>query len=156
MKKIGELREKENVMLERKIQEDFIKGYDCSQVVLAHFAEKLGVSKETAYKVSACFGGGMMQGDACGAFTGALMTIGLKYGHFNETILLEQKNVMMEKTEEFKKKFYEKYASCNCRELLGYDVSVPEQLQEALSSGRMLSFCPTVVNSVIEALEEVL
>ena len=156
MKKIGELRVKENIMLEKMIQEDFIKGYDCSQVVLAHFAEELGVSKETAYKVSACFGGGMMQGDACGAFIGALMTIGLKYGHFNEATLLVQKDVMMKKTEEFKQKFYEKFSSCNCKELLGYDVSVPEQLDEALSSGRMLEFCPKVVSAVIGTLEEVL
>lgn len=41
-------------------------------------------------------------------------------------------------------------------ELLGYDVSLPEQLEEALSSGRMLDFCPKVVESVIEILEEIL
>ena len=44
----------------------------------------------------------------------------------------------------------------SCKELLGYDVSLPEQLEEALSSGRMLDFCPKVVESVIEMLEEIL
>ena len=65
---------------ESMIREKFIKGYDCSQVVLSYFAERLGITEEMANKVSACFGGGMMHGDTCGAFTGAIMAVGLKYG----------------------------------------------------------------------------
>lgn len=140
----------------QKIQEKFMQGYDCSQVVLAHYAEKLGLSEEMANKVSACFGGGMMQADTCGAFTGALMAIGLKHGHYDEATLLAQKDVMMAKTAEFKKLFFEKFESCNCKDLLGYDVSVPAQLQEAITSGRMITFCPTVVTAVIECLDKVL
>ena len=97
----------------RKIQEKFMQGYDCSQVVLANYAEQLGVSEEVANKVAACFGGGMMQADTCGAFTGALMAIGLKYGHYDEAELMIQKDVMMAKTAEFKKLFFEKFESCN-------------------------------------------
>lgn len=143
-------------MDEKLIQDKFMKGYDCSQVVLAHFAENLGISEEMANKVSACFGGGMMQADTCGAFTGALMAVGLKYGHFNEETLLAEKDVMMAKCAEFKQKFFEKFDTCNCKELLGYDVSIPEEFQEAITSGRMLGFCPTVVKAVIEVLNEVL
>ena len=143
-------------MEEKKIQELFMQGYDCSQVVLTYFAEKLGMTTEMAHKVSACFGGGMMQADACGAYTGALMAIGLKYGHYNPENLMDQKNVMMAKTAEFKQKFYEKYDTCNCRDLLGYDVSTPEGFEAAISSGRMMGFCPALVNAVIEILEEVL
>lgn len=143
-------------MDEKKIQEKFMKGYDCSQVVLAYFAEQLGISEDTANKVAACFGGGMLQADTCGAFTGALMAIGLKYGHFQEENLMEQKNVMMAKSGEFRQKFFEKYHTCNCKELLGYDVSTPEGFEGALSSGRMMGFCPVLVKDVITILEEVL
>ena len=143
-------------MTENQIRDKFIKGNDCSQVVVAHFAEKLGLSEEVANKVSACFGGGMLQADTCGAFTGALMVIGLKYGHYDEETLLAQKDVMMAKSAEFKKLFFEKFETCNCKELLGYDVSIPEQFQEALSSGRMLGFCPTVVTAVLECLDQIL
>lgn len=143
-------------MNENQIRDKFIKGYDCSQVVVAHYAEKLGLSEEVANKVSACFGGGMLQADTCGAFTGALMVIGLKYGHYDEETLLAQKDVMMAKSAEFKKLFFEKFETCNCKELLGYDVSIPEQFQEALSSGRMLEFCPTVVTAVLECLDKIL
>mgnify|MGYP004536623627 FL=1 len=143
-------------MDENLIRDKFIKGYDCSQVVLAYFAERLGITEEMANKVTACFGGGMMQGDTCGAFTGALMAIGVKYGHWDEEILLTQKDGMMAKYAEFRNLYFQRYDTCRCKELLGYDVSVPEQLQEALSNGRMLDFCPKVVKNVIEVLEEVL
>ena len=143
-------------MEEKAIQEKFMQGYDCSQVVMVHFAERLGISEEIANKVSACFGGGMMQADTCGAFTGALMVIGMKYGHYDAYQLLAQKDVMMAKSAEFKKKFFEKRTSCNCKELLGYDVSKPEGFQEALESGRMMSFCPGMVKDVIGILEEIL
>lgn len=139
-----------------KIQELFMQGYDCSQVVLAHYAEKLGVSEEMANKVSACFGGGMLQAGTCGAFTGALMAIGLKYGHYDAENLLPQKDVMMAKSAEFRQKFAEKFPTSNCKELVGYDVSTPEGFEQAISTGRMMSFCPTVVAAVIEILDEVL
>lgn len=70
--------------------------------------------------------------------------------------LLRQKEEMMNKYAEFRALFLEKFATNSCKELLGYDVSLPEQLEEALSSGRMLDFCPKVVESVIEILEEIL
>ncbi len=143
-------------MNENQIRDKFVKGYDCSQVVVAHYAKELGLSEEMANKVSACFGGGMLQGDTCGAFTGALMVIGLKYGQFDEETLLAQKDAMMAKSAEFKKMFFEKFESCNCRDLLGYDVSLPGQFEAALESGRLLSFCPTMVTAVMECLDKIL
>ncbi len=58
--------------------------------------------------MSACFGGGMQCGETCGAVTGALMVIGLKYGHSVNNDL-KQKEIMREKTSEFKRLFAEKY-----------------------------------------------
>ena len=139
-----------------RIQELFMQGYDCSQVVLAYYAEKLGISEEVANKVSACFGGGMLEASTCGAFTGALMAIGLKYGHCNAENLMEQKNIMMAKSAEFRQKFAEKFGTNICKDLVGYDVSTPEGFEQAISTGRMMGFCPTVVAAVIEILEEVL
>ena len=52
---------------ENYVKDCFMKGYDCSQVVVAHFAERLGISAEIANKVSACYGGGMMEKGPCGA-----------------------------------------------------------------------------------------
>ena len=141
-------------MEERVIAEQFAKGYDCSQVVVSHFAAELGISEELANKAAACFGGGMFQADTCGVFTGALIVIGLKYGHFDPDRLQEQKNVLMAKSSAFRIKFFDIHPTCNCRELVGYDVSTPEGLKAAVESGRMMSFCPKLVKEVIGLLEE--
>lgn len=140
----------------KQIAQDFIKGYDCSQVVLRHFAEKLGISEDEANRVSACFGGGMMLGSVCGAYTGALMAIGLKYGHSNPEGLMDQKNIMIAKNAEFKQKFTEEFGTVYCKELIGYDVSTPEGLQGALDSGKMIGYCPQLVEKVIKITEEIL
>ena len=143
-------------MDEKVIQEQFMHGYDCSQVVLSHFAEKLGLTRDEANKVSACFGGGMMQADACGAFTGALMAIGLKYGHYDAENLMAQKGVMQQKCAEFKAKFAQKHPSCKCLDIIGYNVTTPEGFQRAIESGDMMTICPRVVSEVITILDEVI
>lgn len=143
-------------MDEKVIQEQFMKGYDCSQVVLSHFAQKLGITEDLANQVAACFGGGMMQADACGAFTGALMAIGLKYGHYDAENLAAQKGVMMEKCGAFKEKFAQNHPSCKCLDIIGYNVTTPEGFQRAIDSGDMMTICPKLVKEVIEILDEIM
>lgn len=138
------------------IKEEFLKGYDCSQVVLRHFAEKYGITEDEANRISACFGGGMMMGSVCGAYAGAIMAIGLKYGHSNPEGLMNQKEIMMAKYGEFKGKFLEEFKSVNCKDLIGFDVSTPEGLQAAMDSGKLVEYCPCLAQKVIEITEEVL
>ncbi len=59
------------------------KGYMCSQAVFAAFAEQFGITEKQALQIGACFGGGMNKGEVCGACTGALMVLGMKYGQFD-------------------------------------------------------------------------
>lgn len=51
--------------------------YNCAQSVLIPFAEAAGMDTEDAFRVSAAFGGGMRTANLCGAFTGALMALGV-------------------------------------------------------------------------------
>ena len=60
------------------VLEMFSQKFNCAQVVFAHGAHFLGLDMETALKIPAVFGGGMHQGNECGAVTGALMASGLK------------------------------------------------------------------------------
>lgn len=142
-------------MTKEEIRELFMQGIDCSQVVTGQFADRMKMEEADARKVSACFGGGMMCGETCGAVTGALMVIGMIYGHSKEGDQ-EQKNVMSEKTAEFKRLFLEKYPSCMCRELLGHDISKPGEMDKVLEKGLLFEFCPEVVENTIEILEKIL
>lgn len=143
-------------MLSEQFKDDFMKGYDCSQVVLRHYAQEYGLTHEQANKLAACFGGGMMMGSTCGAYVGACMVIGLKYGHFDPDNLMPQKEIMMAKYGEFKQKFVEQFGSTECIDLLGFDVSTPEGFQGALDSGKLFRECPCLAAKVIEILDEVL
>lgn len=142
-------------MSEEEIKELFLKGIDCSQVVTENFADELGYGRDFMRKMSACFGGGMLRGETCGSVIAGLMLIGLKYGHSKEDDT-EQKKLMREKSEEFKTKFVEKYESTMCRDLLGYDLSKPEELGLALESGKLFSFCPRLTKDTIDILKEIL
>lgn len=141
-------------MTKEEIKNLLLSGIDCSQVVTGAFAERMGVDRETARKMSACFGGGMMCGETCGAVTGALMVIGMVCGHAEEGDQ-EQKALMSAKTAEFKELFAEKYPSCMCRELLGHDISKPGEMEKVLEKGLMFDFCPQVVKDTIEILEKI-
>jgi C_GCAxxG_C_C family probable redox protein len=59
----------------------FLKGYNCSQCVVAAFAPELGLSEELALRLAVGFGGGVGRlREVCGAFCGAVSVIGLAYG----------------------------------------------------------------------------
>ena len=142
-------------MTEDKARECYMGGIDCSQVVFGDAAERLGFDKETARKIAACFGGGMFCGERCGCVTGALMAIGLKYGHYVEGDQ-EAKAEMMSVLKEFTDAFEEENGSLICKELIKYDVSKPEEMQAALESGIMMELCPKLAVSACEILDDLL
>lgn len=142
-------------MEKERIAEQFQKGFDCSQVVLAQYAEALGLTPEEANRMGAAFGGGMGIGETCGAVTGAMIALGMKYGHCQEEHM-EQKDIMNAKRAEFLEAFLEKYPACSCKKLLGYDISRPEEMQKILDEGLLFDFCPQVAADVIEILENMI
>ena len=130
-------------MTKEEVCQLFMAGIDCSQVVTGACAEKMGMTKEQARKMSACFGGGMMCGETCGAVTGALMVLGMAFGHSEENDG-DQKGIMAGKVAEFKKRFLEKYPSDMCREILGHDISKPGEMDKVLEKGLMFDLCPQI------------
>lgn len=98
--------------------------FNCSQSVFTVFGTDLGLSEEECLKVSCAFGGGMGRCQhVCGAVTGALMALGLKYG-MGTGDSEEKKMLTYSKTREFFDKFTGLHGSLNCRELLnGLDLN---------------------------------
>jgi C_GCAxxG_C_C family probable redox protein len=59
----------------------FLAGYNCAQSVLYAYGPDLGLEAETALKVATGLGAGMgRRGEVCGALTGGILVLGLKYG----------------------------------------------------------------------------
>lgn len=58
----------------------FLKGHNCSQSVVAAFAPQLGLTEETALRLSAGFGAGIgRMREVCGAFCGVVTVLSMVY-----------------------------------------------------------------------------
>lgn len=138
-----------------KANELFSKKFHCSQAVFAAFAEELGLTEKQALKIGACFGSGMRKGEVCGACTGALMALGLKYGQAVEYDMDSRKKTN-EVTDRFMAEFTEENGSYMCKELLGCDLSTQEGIEMALEKKLFTEFCPKMVESATRIAEEIL
>ena len=106
-------------------------GCNCCQAVVMCCSEQFGITETQAYALGAFFGGGMRTGEVCGAVSGALMGLGLKYG--------DEDNRQCGKSKEFLKAFKNAHGSILCRELL-------EKNQKKM--------CPTFINFAAKYLED--
>jgi C_GCAxxG_C_C family probable redox protein len=131
----------------------FNSGFNCSQSVLTAFCEKYGLDRETALKAACGLGGGCRSGEICGAVSGAVITIGLKYGHCQPGDV-ETKTNCYAKTAEFLNAFKAKNGSIICREILNCDISTKEGMEEAKSKNLFKTTCVDMVRSAASILEE--
>ncbi|KKM98953.1 hypothetical protein LCGC14_1152710 [marine sediment metagenome] len=134
----------------------FKDGFNCSQSIFSCFSVEYGLSRDNALKLATGFGGGMGRlGKTCGAVTGALMVIGLKYGKVSieddtaagKTYRLVQKVI---------KKFTEINGSITCNDLLDCDISTLEGLNSANEKNLFTTLCPNFVRTSAEILEKIL
>lgn len=133
----------------------FNNNFNCSQAVFTVFATDYGINEELALKLATSFGGGARSGEMCGAVSGALMVLGLRYGHFNAENN-EEKNKAYSLVKEFVNRFKEVNNSIVCRELLGYDLSKEDEFEIIASKGLCKTICPNMVRDAVNILEQML
>lgn len=111
---------REDAMSEKanKAKALFRQGYSCAQAVLLAFEEETGLDKTTAALISSSFGGGMGRlREVCGAFSSAIMILGLKNG----TALPQDeigKARQYEEIQQLAERFRKENGSLICRDLL--------------------------------------
>ena len=126
----------------------FEDGYMCSQAVLAVFCEEFGLSREQAFKISISFVSGMRKGEVCGACTGAIMALGLKYG--------ENKSKSDEMCVKFLDSFKKENGSYICRDLLDCDIRTEEGIKYAIDNNLFKEICPKMVESAAKIAQELI
>lgn len=134
----------------------FKEGYVCSQALFATFGEQSGLDREIALRVADAFGAGMGgMAETCGAVTGAIMVIGLKYGRVKA-----DDDRAKEKTRGLIKKFVQEFKARNhsiiCKELLDYDISTAEGMDLADEKGLFETRCPNFIRDAVEIVERLL
>lgn len=131
------------------------KGQNCSQAIFTGYGEQLGLGKvdyDTCLKIASAFGGGIARtGNVCGALTGAVMALGLKYGG--------AKREDQEKANRVAGKLLNEFRSLNgsiiCRELINHDLTTDEDLKQAFQKDAFNN-CPKFVEDVSMMLEKLL
>jgi C_GCAxxG_C_C family probable redox protein len=134
----------------------FEKGYKCSQSVFSAFATENGLSEETALKISKFLGSGFLyRGEICGAVSGALMVYSLKFGSsvLNNDLADE---IFYKLCSDHIKSFENKFGTVMCKELVGCNMGIPEELEIAKESGVFDKRCPAFVEYSSKLLSEAL
>jgi len=102
-------------------------------------------------KVASAFGGGIGgQGSLCGALTGGVIAIGLKYGTNRSIPEGREKAYLL--ALKFYTQFEKNCGSVLCRNLIGYDLTNPKELQEARNSNIFADKCSHLIEEAIKIL----
>lgn len=138
-----------------KAVEYYGNNFNCSQGVFTAFATEYGIDEKLALKLGTDFGGGARKGELCGAVSGALMVLGLRCGHCDSNDLASKQKAYAI-SEEFTNRFIAKNGSVVCRELLGYDLTKEEDKSVIKEKNLFRTFCPSMVRSAAEILDEMI
>lgn len=118
----------------KKAGELFHDGYNCSQAVIAVFAEEVGLPMDAALKIGAAFGGGMgKMREVCGAVSGMFMAAGMLYGGYQIGDNAKKKEHYA-LIQELARRFKERNGTIICRELLHLDKGIYEATPEVRNS----------------------
>lgn len=136
-----------------KAEQYFCNNFNCSQAVFTAFATEAGLNEELALRIATQFGGGARKGEMCGAVAGALMVLGLKYGHSHADDT-EEKKKAYQIAEDFMNRFIEKKGTVVCRELLGYDISKKEDMEKIKELDLFQTICPEMIRCATEIVDQ--
>ena len=142
------------MITEEEVDRLFKEGFDCSQIVLGEVSYRLGITKEQAYAVASCFGIGMAQGGTCGAASGAMMALGIRYGNTRPGDM-KRKSDLFEIRDEFIRRFEQANGKISCPDLLGRRVDTLQDMV-LLSPTGLFDNCPRYCINAIRILEEML
>ena len=132
-----------------------LEGYNCAQSVVAAFSQDVGLEMPTALKISGIFGGGLAHhGHVCGAVSGGLMIIGMKYNGFDTDFACREHAFALGSA--FIQEFEARHQTIDCRMLTGCDLSTSEGLKRFKDSGIYRNICPRWVKEAADILNTLL
>lgn len=138
-----------------EVQENFDMGVICAQQVFGHFSEKFGLPYEDALRIASCLGSGMGQANTCGCVTGALMALGLAHGPAGPCGR-DQKQALYARRDAFMAAFARAYGGLECRDILGHDLTNPQDLALIKEKKLFTTMCVPMICGACTLLEEYL
>jgi C_GCAxxG_C_C family probable redox protein len=140
-------------MCNADVAAELFKSCNCAQAVLGTLGPAAGLASSECFRVAAAFGGGMARmGQTCGAVTGGMMVLGLRYGERS----IEQpgpRAAFYAKVQDFSARFAQKHGSTVCRDLIHCDLLTPEGHKAFNDQGMHQGICTGLVRSAVEILD---
>ena len=128
-----------------KAKENFKIGFNCAESVLKSLTTEMGIECSCIPKIATGFGAGLGRyGEICGAITGAVMALGLKYGR-SDTKDPEAKEKAYAIVDGFIKAFESNFKNVRCIDLTDCNMLTPEGLQKAKDDNVHKNVCTDLV-----------
>lgn len=144
--------------VEDRAVEYFMKGYNWAETVLLSLAEYLEMDGSEVIKLASGLGGGIgRQGSICGAVTGGVMALGLKYGDNRSADEkgMRKVNYMARELYAF---FKEEMGETTCYGLLKCDLFSPEGMkqfkQEKMREEKCSNYVRKTVRHILDLFKD--
>ena len=122
------------------------QGFLCSESCLMALAKCQGVEYPLIPRIATGFGAGIgRSGEICGAVTGAVMGLGIRYGR--DRIETKQNQKPYWYSAELLKRFRAEHGEVRCSALLGLDLAKAEDLEEYYSRNLWVNSCTRFILS---------
>ena len=130
----------------------FRRGYNCAQSILLTMQQHYNIRPNPLIpKIATALGGGIgLCGNVCGAFTGATLAIGLRYGTNRPSHKSREKAYAQ--TQTLHEQFTKTFGTLLCRELIDYDLTNPVELEKARKLQIFDKKCAEIVKKTVEML----
>lgn len=127
-------------------RERFLSHWICAQAVLEALAPHSGLSHVEVTRLTTPFAAGLWNGMVCGAFSGAAIAIGMRFGRESDG---DGKGIEVTKVKmrEFMKAMADRFGEVSCSGLLGVDMSTDAGLEEAGARGLYKTRCAGIVEA---------
>ena len=131
----------------------FSGGFNCAQSVMLAMQAFWGIEEPVEPKVAAAFGSGIgRQGSLCGALTGGVLAIGIRFG--TNIPHSKTRHAAYARAQELYRRFQQRCGSVFCRELIGYDLTDSDELNAARNADAVHTGCVRFVDTAVEILTE--
>ena len=141
----------------RKKAHDYeLQFHGCSQSIVLAFQELLGTDDELTFKAAGPLCAGLGTGKTCGALTGGMMVLGMKYGRTRideglgglfSGILIAQSLVQ---------RFEQEYGATACLEISRLDWTDTDAVIQAINNPEFMTMCANVVGTTAEMVAEII
>jgi len=145
--------------MERKEKaiELFKQQFNCSQAVFTAYRQTDALDEEKALKLSSVFGAGVActGRELCGAVTGALLALSLRYGR-GDLQSVKDETKAHDLGKRFMTEFEARMGSCSCKTILGMNIGIAENMAKARQLKLFETRCLDAVKAAADILEEML